>query len=167
MQRVTGQKKAVAPVRAPPAKTESSERHEQSSTHSWSPSIDVFSKPAEPAVAIKKSRSAPSMNAASAKPAAEPVSELYLELRSKFQRKFQEYDALEKWMDRRLAIFEQLQKDLTTASGNASATERITNRVALETANLGSDKEYKWKMAEMSQLRNELDSLRTQIASQP
>ncbi len=159
MQKITGSKKTSTASSSPRPTTKPIPRGQQadvSSTHSWSPPIDVFSKPPEPQEQLEvtntMNESPPIVN-----------HQEHNELLVKYKGKAKEYKALENWMDRRLSIFEQLQKDLNTAAGNHAATERITNRVAVETANLKADKEYKWKMAEMDQLREEIGSLRTQM----
>lgn len=89
----------------------------------------------------------------------------YDTLLRKYQGQVDHYTKLEQYMDRRLAIFEQLQKDLNMAADSPGATERISNRVAIETNALNADKEYKWKLAEMNQLRSELETIKSQLDS--
>jgi len=160
MARVAGNKKPTAAPASPRiTKPAPIDRTDKSSTHSWSPPIDVFSKPAEPVTMnlAKKAKSNESLPL---------IDHVQVAVKSRLQSKAEEYKKLEQWMDRRLSIFEQLQKDLAMAKGNAAATERITNRVYVETASLNADKEYKWKMAEITQIKAEIDALRSQLASE-
>lgn len=160
MQRISGQKKAAsAGIASPriPVKKASTSETDRSSTQSWSPTIDVFSKP-EPEPS-KKTIVGPAL--------AVEEDHRYGELAGRFQQLFGQYSELEKWIDRRLAIFEQLQKDLDMAKTSQQATERITKRVALETERLRSDKEYKWKLAEMDHLKGQLETIRSQMAALP
>jgi len=142
------------------------DRLEQSSTQSWSPPIDVFSKPAEPSLpklapSAKKSKSAELVT----EKAPVFVDHLEAQVQTQLKDKLKRYDELERWVNKRLEIFEQLERDLKTATGMVVATERITNKVALETANLKADKEYKWKLAEMDELRQELELLKSKLSS--
>lgn len=181
LQRVVGGKKppsgpSASPRPARPTSTTtqtSCERVDKSSTHTWSPPIDVFSKPPEPSLEVVP-RSAPkpkkqrlSVDKTAEKPttAAVPMDPVYQQLYNRYQSKVSEYKMAEQWVNRRLSIFEQLQKDLNTASGNQSATERIANRVAIENEKLRADKEYKWKMAELDQLRSDLETLKSRLES--
>lgn len=183
LQRVVGGRKpAVAPPAASPrparpsaAAQASSERMDKSSTHTWSPPLDVFSKPPEPAMPEPVPRPTPrpkkqktvadsAAEKAAAAPAV-PMDPVYEQLFNRYQSKVREYKTAEQWIDRRLSIFEQLQKDMNTASGNKAATERIANRVAIENDKLRADKEYKWKTAELDQLRTELEALKGRMES--
>lgn len=172
MQRVITQKKPAVQstvLRAPvKPKAVVCERLEQASTQSWSPPIDVFSKPAEEAVAptvrppVKKVKSADSLTKLEPAPVVQDPQ--LLRLQNQYRERLGRYNDLEKWISKRLEIFEQLQKDLKTAEGKVAATEKITNRVSVETANLKADREYKWKMAELDQLRGELESIKSKLA---
>lgn len=182
MQRITKTKKVatVAPRIVSSSKQQSvADKSESHSTQSWSPTIDVFSKPEEPVV---KRPNIPTKNSSSAEIAlvkdeprdtyvsrvsAPPIPEPNLERRNKISeelsRKSRDYEILEKWIDSRLSIFLQLQKDLATAMGNKSATDRITNRVVIETKNLEADKEYKWKRIELDQLQKKISALQNDL----
>jgi hypothetical protein len=185
MQRITKSKKVVTVAAAPRSNVLSSrkieaieDRADHSSTQSWSPPIDVFSKPVESTVIFghsisKKSNSlesvwknseVPIVRLASVPPTPSLNQEILEKLKFELQQKSSDYEKLEKWIDNRLSIFVQLQKDLATASGNQSATEKVTHRVAIETKNLETDKEYKWKRIELDQLQPRLETLREEIA---
>lgn len=179
LQRVQGGKKAVSTVSTritKPAPVASyNERLDKSSTHSWSPPVDVFSKPPEPVAPVEPIKTIEPTKTKLKRPAqskaAAPIesqvihSPEYDALHRRYQGLVAEYTRLEQYADRRLAIFEQLQKDLTMAADNPRATERISSRVAIENNALQADKEFKWKMTEMDQLKVELDTIKSQLAS--
>lgn len=186
MQRITKSKKVPTTVALPRSnpvpsrKIESTDdKIDHSSTQSWSPPIDVFSKPMESTVSfghsiskksnslesVRKNSEAPIVRLASVPPPTpSPNQEVLETLKLELKQKSYDYERLEKWIDNRLSIFVQLQKDLATANGNQSATEKVTHRVAVETKNLESDKEYKWKRIELDQLQPRLEALREEIA---
>jgi ubiquinone biosynthesis protein UbiJ len=117
-----------------------------------------------PAPKPKKQKVSADKTAEKTAPSA-PMDPVYEQLFNRYQSKVNEYKVAEQWVHRRLSIFEQLQKDLNMASGNQAATERIANRVSIENEKLRADKEYKWKMAELDQLRSDLETLKARLES--
>lgn len=63
-------------------------------------------------------------------------------------------------MDKRMAPFIQLQRELQVTSGDR---ERIHGRIRRESALLQADREYRWRLEELRQLTAELESLKQQI----
>ena len=94
------------------------------------------------------------------------ISDAYERLAQEYRTRYPAYAALESWLDRRLAIFEQLSKDLALAEGKAPARERISHRIRQEYESLQRDLEYRCKLGESEQMRSQLIRLTEQIEQQ-
>lgn len=89
----------------------------------------------------------------------------YERLAQEYRSKYPAYAALETWIDRRLAIFNQLSKDLSLAAegGKVPTRERISHRIRQEYEGLKRDLEYRCKVAESEEMRAHLCRITEQI----
>lgn len=69
------------------------------------------------------------------------------QLEEEFGKRYGEYLALNKWMDNRLAIFNQLQAELNSSKEQ----ERIIFKVVVEEQRLKHDREYQGNMEKLEE----------------
>lgn len=141
---------------------ESSEKAE--SQHSWSPALsDHAINPVEAllnrgSASIKKQQFIP--GTAERKPPSANLlrscddtsaSNTLSRLQEEFGRRYSEYVALNKWLDGRLAVFQQLKEDLAQVKDDSPQEQQLIFKLIVEERRLKDDQEYNEKREQLDE----------------
>ncbi|PJF19387.1 hypothetical protein PSACC_00795 [Paramicrosporidium saccamoebae] len=87
------------------------------------------------------------------------------QLEDEFGKRYREYITLNRWMDNRLAVFNQLQTELVTVADKSKAQEQVIFRVVVEEQRLKDDREYQENAEKLEECCAALMMIKARLAS--